>query len=47
MPSTARLGKRSLIRLPDQVIQKLKLEEGDILIFEVDKEIKVSKAELK
>ena len=47
MPATARLGKRSLIRLPDEVISKLGLKEGDILIFDVEKEIRISKVELK
>lgn len=47
MPPTARLGKKNLIRLPDEVIQKLNLKEGDILIFDVGKEIKISKVEIK
>ena len=47
MALTARLGKRSLIRLPDEVIKKLNLKEGDILVFDVDKEIRVVKADIK
>ena len=47
MNCTARLGKRSLIRVPDEVIEKLKLKDGDILVFNVDNDIKVFKAEIK
>ncbi len=46
MKFTARLGKRRLIRLPNEVIQKLDLKEGDIIIFEINKEVKVYKAKI-
>jgi antitoxin component of MazEF toxin-antitoxin module len=47
MYATARLGKRSLIRLPDEVIKKLELKEGDIVVFDVNKEVKLMKAQIK
>jgi antitoxin component of MazEF toxin-antitoxin module len=47
MYCTARLGKRSLIRLPDEVIKKLGLKEGDIIVFNINKEVKLLKAQIK
>ena len=46
MRFTARLGKRSMARLPDEVIKKLQLREGDIVIFDIDEDIKVFKAKV-
>jgi bifunctional DNA-binding transcriptional regulator/antitoxin component of YhaV-PrlF toxin-antitoxin module len=47
MNFTARLGKRFLIRMPDEVIEKLGLKDGDIIVFEVNEDIRILKAELK
>jgi antitoxin component of MazEF toxin-antitoxin module len=46
MRCTARLGKRSMARLPDELIKKLDLKEGDIVIFDINQEIKISKAKI-
>jgi AbrB family looped-hinge helix DNA binding protein len=47
MKPTARLGEKFLIRLPDEVIKKLNLKAGDIIVFEIDKEVVLKKLVIK
>jgi len=48
MKYTSRITKRGQITIPKQLRERLNLNPGDLVIFEVrDKEIVIRKAELK
>jgi len=39
----ATIGKRRMVRIPDPVLKKLNANSGDVLVFEVNQEVKIKK----